>query len=92
MEENYFTTMRRFGELYNRHEMLRHVECELDSDRFESWVKDDPLLDIARQNAKSAVEAYYNAIGRKLDVEKDRLYDKLDGSDKVINWANLFKK
>jgi hypothetical protein len=92
MEENYFSTFRYLGEIAAQVHDLRDLQFELDHARFDSYIKDNPNLDHLRQHAKSAIEAYANALEMYRNSEVDRLYDKLEDSDRVINWNRLFKK
>lgn len=92
MEENYFSTFRYLGDISVAIDDLRDLQYDLDQARFDEYVKENPNLDHLRQHAKSAVEAYANALQRYRSEEVDRLYDKLSDSDKVINLRNLFKK
>ena len=92
MDENYFSTFRDLEEASATIHQLRDLQYELDHSRFADYIKDDPTLDHLRQTAKSAVEAYANALEKYRSKEVDRLYDKLSDSDKVINLKNLFKK
>lgn len=92
MDENYFSTFRDLNEASATIHQLRDLQYELDHSRFADYIKDDPTLDHLRQTAKSAIEAYANALEKYRSSEVDRLYDKLSDSDKVINLKNLFKK
>ena len=91
MEENYFSTFRYLGEVAAQIHDLRDLQYELDHARFDEYIKKNPNLDHLRQHAKSAIEAYANALETYRGSEVDRLYDKLEDSDRVINLKNLFK-
>lgn len=93
MDENYFMTLRDYVDLGHRVKELWDEVYELrHRDTLISWCKDDPKVDELRRNAANALEAYYDALDKIGNKEKDRLYDKLDNSDKVIILDNLFKK
>ena len=91
MEETYFITLGDFGKMHRTHEDASIFKLILERDGYWSWNKDDPELDNLRKAAVRALEDYEYALAKRIDVEKDRLYDKLEDSDKVLNLKNLFK-
>lgn len=91
MEENYFATLGDFGKTYRTHEDVSIFKARLERDGYWSWNRDDPELDKLRKAAVRALEDYEEALVKRIDAEKDRLYDKLEDSDKVLNLKNLFK-
>lgn len=93
MSENYFSTLSKLTDINHRYEEVNDELTNLRyGDKFARWCKDDPELDRLRQEAENAMAAYATKLCRIGHAEVDRLYDKLDNSDKVIIWDNLFKK
>jgi hypothetical protein len=92
MYENYFMTLSDYGALEHEKRMTRKIVGDLSYGGYCSWCTDDPELDNLRKAALRAMEDYHDALKNRVDKLDQRLYDKLDDSDKVINLKNLFKK
>lgn len=91
MYENYFTTLRNLEDMSKAETNASNEYCKLQYDGYLSWCSEDPELDELRKNAMRALEDYRDAIVKRSQKLTDRLFDKLEDSDKVLNLKNLFK-
>lgn len=91
MDENYFITLSNFADLKKAESQCRDVYYKLQHDGYYSWCEDGSRMDDLRKAAMRALEDYADALNSEYSKTKDRLFDKLEDSDKVLNLKNLFK-
>lgn len=93
MEENYFTVVRQLREAEVRADQLFTAEWKLGYDTCKEWCRENPEMDKLRENARRAVEDYYNALKEYANIRAKKITDKIYHDDSNVSiWSKLFKK